>query len=171
MMSKQHATHTISATNKANIDAMKSLATTSIKATERLVALNLNFARGSINLGADYAQQISDDGLQSLMPRQDFSLQQSAETTSDYLRNTYDILAETQAEVAELTSARIHEISESMTAFIDSMAKSGPTGSEMTMAAVKTAIANANAVYNHVIKTAQNAGGSKPQTVVAKIAA
>ena len=155
MMTKQDPMQVLSATNQANVDTMQSLATISFKAAERFLALNMDFAKASLNLGANYTEQISSSDWKQTSPLQNVSFQQTTESLTNYLRETYEVATETQAEVTEIIASRVGELSESMTAWLDTLAQAAPAGSETAVAAIKSAFANTNSAYNQLIKSAQ----------------
>lgn len=154
-MSQQYSIQALAANNMANVEAMRSLAVTSLKATERLLALNLDLMRTSFGFGADPSRPATDMGWQDMISRQGMGLQQTTEKAAAYLRGVYDISAEAQAEVSELMSSRVGDVSDSVTSLLDTIAQSGPAGSESAIAVVKSAIANTRSAYDHLVKTAQ----------------
>jgi phasin family protein len=162
-MHKAHPLEALSSTSKANVDAIRTLASSSIKATERLMALNMDFARNALHIGGDYTRQVSHAGWQKTMSHQDEIFQKGAEQTTAYLRNVQDILGDAQADFTTVVSSRIEEMRDVLTSMLDSMARSTPAGSENAIAAVRTAILNTSSAYNQVLKNAQLMAEGKPQ--------
>lgn len=151
-MNQQQSMQSIAAANAANVEAMRSLAFASLKATERLLNLNLGFARNSLRFGADYRPAPASDW-QGLVAQQTNSLQKTGEEAAEYLRGVYDISAEAQADLGELISSRMDELGDSMTSIFEAMAKNAPAGSENAVNMLKSAVADTCAAYSRIIKT------------------
>ena len=122
---------------------------------ERLLALNLDFARSSFDLGASSVQPAADTDWQAMVSQQRSGLQQATERTAGYVRGVYDISAAAQAEVADLVSSRMGEVGDSMTSMLGTLTQSSPAGSEGAVAMAKSAIANTRSLYDQLIKTTQ----------------
>ena len=171
MMHKPYPLEALTSSSKANAEVIRTLASTSIKATERLMALNLDFARNALHAGGDYTRQTTHAGWQKMLSRQEDILQKSAEQTAAYMRSVHEILGDAQADLTALVSSRMEEMRDSMTSMLDSMAKSSPAGSENAIAAVRSAILNTSSAYNQVLKNARLMAEGKPQETSIKKAA
>jgi phasin family protein len=149
----------LAAVNAANVEAMHSLAHASLKATERLMSLNLGFARSSLRLGAECARPAQSGDWRQMLSQQSSGFQKSAEEAASYLRGVYDISTEAQAEVNELISSRVDDLSESVGSMLDVIARSAPAGSEQTVNMLKSAIGTWSA-YAQTLRTAPQGGGN-----------
>jgi hypothetical protein len=69
-----------------------------------------------------------------------------------YSRNVYEIASQTQVGVSKLVEAQAAEANKSFVALLDKAAKSAPAGSDVAVAAVKSAIAAANSAYDSITK-------------------
>lgn len=142
--------------SKANIEALLTIANAAFASAERLAALNLNTARTLLEdtisntkalLGAKDAQELIN--LQSTLS------QPLVEKAVAYNRSVYEIASQSQEEVSKLFEAQIAELNKNLAATLDKAAKSAPAGSDVAVAAVKSAIAAANSAYDSVSKAAK----------------
>ncbi|MNC88328.1 hypothetical protein D3C83_41300 [compost metagenome] len=67
----------------------------------------------------------------------------------------YDVAAATQAEFGKLVEEQVAEFNRQVVATLDKMVKNAPAGSELGIAAVKSAIAAANSAYDNMSKAAK----------------
>lgn len=157
MMIKQDTMQVLSLANKANVDTMQSFAEISFKAAERLLAVNMGFAKASLNLCTIYTEQVPFSDWNEISPVQNATLHQATETLANYLRQAYEVTTETQADVTEIITCRVCELNDSMTTLLDTLVEAIPVGSETAMAAIKAAIIDSNSAYNEMVKSAQHA--------------
>lgn len=140
----------------SNVEAFQSLAEIAFGASERLVALNLDAARNLCAYAAATAVPVFEGDLNeqfaSRMGVQGKSLEQIAE----YFRSVNDLAIQTQGDVAAFGTQQLTEMSRNFSEFLDSIAKSAPAGSSDFVAAMKTAMSNANAAYESFVKTTRD---------------
>ena len=143
-------------TSKANAETLLSLANTSFAALERLAALNLNTSRTVLEDGVANAKTVlSVKDVQELVSLQSSLVQPAVEKAVAYARSVYEIVTQTQEEFSKVVEAQIAELNKTVTAALDKAAKSAPAGSDVAVAAVKSAIAAANSAYDSVSKAAK----------------
>ena len=153
----------LASANKANVEAMLTLANTAFASAERFAALNLNTARAVLEDGVNNAKALlGAKDLQEVISLQATLAQPSVEKAVAYSRSVYEISAQTQEEFSKLVEAQFAEVNKNVAATLDKAAKSAPAGSDVAVAAVKSAIAAANSAYDTM---------SKPAKQVAEIAA
>ncbi|MBX3669174.1 MAG: phasin family protein [Rhodocyclaceae bacterium] len=141
------------AATKANVESALSVANIALTAIERLSALNLSVARGTLDDGAASAKALLAVKDASELPQLDASLAQPAvEKASAYSRNVYEILSQTQSDLGKIFEAKAAEVEASFTSALEEVAKSSPVGSEAALAAVKQAVSAANTSYESVKK-------------------
>ena len=155
MMNQQYSMQALVESNTSAVKAMQSLAFTSMNAMERMLALNFEFVRDSLNGLTNFAPPASEMGLQGLISGQNAALQKTAEKATAYCRSVYDISTEVHANVSELVSARVGEIGDSVTTMLDKIAQSGPVGSKDALGAVKSAVATTCSAYRQIIESSQ----------------
>ena len=143
-------------TNKANIETALSITNTAFANIERLAALNLNTARGLLEDAVTNAKSLmAVKDVQELVNLQTSLAQPMVEKAVAYNRSVYEIASQSQEEVSKLIEAQIAELNKNLAAVLDKAAKSAPAGSDVAVAAVKSAIAAANSAYDSVNKAAK----------------
>lgn len=146
----------IAAANKANLEALVSVANNAFANVEKLNALNLGLARSLVEdslsgtrslMGVKDAQELV--GLQGSLGKP------MLEKVVAYNRSVYDIATENQAQVARLMEAQMAELNKAFGGFIDKAAESAPAGTDVAFAAMKSAMAAANSAYDSASKVAR----------------
>jgi phasin family protein len=144
------------AASKANVEAMLTLANTAFANTERLAALNLNTARGFLEDSvANTKALLGAKDVQELMSLQTSLAQPAVEKMVSFSRSVYEISAQAQEEMSKVFESQIAEMNKSVAILLDKAAKSAPAGSDVAVAAVKSAIAAANSAYDSMNKAAK----------------
>lgn len=144
------------AANKANIETLLTLANTAFASAERLAALNLNTARTLLEDGVANAKaMLAVKDVQELINLQTSLAQPLVEKVVAYARNVYEIASQSQEEISKLLESQIAEINKGIASALDKAAKSAPAGSDVAVAAVKSAIAAANSAYDSMSKAAR----------------
>lgn len=142
--------------NKANIESFLTLANTAFASAERLAALNLNTARTLVEEGVSNVKTLfGAKDLQDLLSLQGGLAQPTIEKAIAYSRSLYEITSETQDEVTKIVESRFAEINKGVASALDSAAKSAPAGTDVAVAAVKSAITAANSAYDSMSKAAK----------------
>ena len=144
------------ATNKANIESLLTLANSAFASAERLAALNLNTARVFLEDGvANTKTLLAAKDAQELVALQSALAQPAVEKFVAYSRSVYEIATQSQEEVSKLFEAQVAEVNKGVAEALDKAAKSAPAGSDVAVAAVKSAIAAANSAYDSMNKAAK----------------
>lgn len=148
----------IAAANKANFDALVELTQKAFTGIEKLVELNLQAARNTLEESAEQAKAtLAAKDPQALLAVQSTLLQPASEKAMAYGRQVYDIAASTQAEVAKLVEAQVATAQEQLQSLVDTAIKNAPAGSENAVALVKSSISAANNAFESVQKAAKQA--------------
>jgi phasin family protein len=146
----------LAATNKANVEAMLTVANTAFASAERLAALNLNTARAVLEDSVANAKSLlGAKDLQELISLQTALAQPLVEKAVAYSRSVYEIATQTQEEMSKVAEVQMTEVNKGIAAARDKAAKSAPAGSDVAVAAVKSAIAAANSAYDSMNKAAK----------------
>lgn len=147
---------------KANLETqfamLSSLTSKTFEGMEKLVDLNINAAKATLEESSAAARQL----LQAKDPQEFFSLtaaqaQPTAEKALSYGRQLASIAVGAGAELSKAAESQIVEANRKVISLVDEVSKNAPAGSENFVAAVKTAISNANAGYEQFTKTAKQA--------------
>ena len=146
----------LASANKANVEAVLTLANTAFASAERLAALNLNTARAVLEDSVGNAKALLGvKDLQEFVALQSTLAQPSVEKAVAYSRSVYEISAQTQEEFSKVVETQFAELNKNVAALLDKAAKSAPAGSDVAVAAVKSAIAAANSAYDSINKAAK----------------
>ena len=152
----------LSAAVKANYDAQLAMITALTRATyqsvEKMIDLNVGVAKASLAESSAVTKQL----LSAKSPQEWCSMtvaqaQPNAEKALAYGRTVAGIAAKTQAEFTKAVEEIMAKTNRSVMALVDEVAKNAPADSEKAMALVKSAIGNANAGYEALTKTTQQA--------------
>ncbi len=146
------------AVQQANVTLAFDIANAFMSGTEQLVALNLSTARSVL----EDSLEASRGAMSVKAPTDLFDLptslgQPAMEKTLSYLRSVYDIQLQTAEELASLTEAQRDAFNKNLFSALDSVAKSGPAGSDVAISAVKSAFAAANSAYDNLSKATRQA--------------
>lgn len=145
-----------SSTNKANIESLLTIANTAFASAERLAALNLNTARNLLeDTVANAKALMGAKDIQELMNIQTSIAQPTVEKAIAYSRSVYEIASQTQEEMTKVFEVQFAEANKTMTSALDKAVKNAPAGSDVAVAAVKSAIAAANSAYDSMTKAAK----------------
>jgi phasin family protein len=159
---------------KANLESqfalMSSLTAKTFEGMEKLVELNITAARSSLEASSNVTRQL----LSAKDPQEFFSVtasqaQPNAEKAVSYSRQLATIATSTGAEFSKVAESQIVETNRKVIALVDEVSKNAPAGSETFVAAVKTAISNANAGYEQFSKTSKQAAETIENNVSAAV--
>jgi len=146
----------VASANKANIESLLTIANTAFASAERLAALNLNTARNLLEDTVSSAKALMGaKDVQELMNIQATLAQPTVEKAVAYSRSVYEIATQTQEELTKVFEAQFAEANKTMTSALDKAVKNAPAGSDVAVAAVKSAIAAANSAYDSMTKAAK----------------
>ena len=144
------------AVNQAAVESLLTVANTSLAAAERLAALNLNTARALFaDNAANVAALLAVKDVQGLVALQSKLAKPAVEKAIAYSRSVYEIASQTQEEFAKIFDSQYVEINKNVTTALDKAVKNAPAGSDVAVAAVKSAIAAANSAYETMNKAAK----------------
>ena len=142
--------------NKANVETLLTIANTAFASAERLAALNLNTARAMLEDSVASAKALlAVKDVQQLVAMQTTLAQPAVEKAVAYSRSVYEIATQTQEELSKVVEGQFSEINKNVSSALDKAAKNAPAGSDVAVAAVKSAIAAANSAYDSMTKAAK----------------
>jgi phasin family protein len=148
----------LAAANKANLDTLVELTQKAFASVEKLVELNMQAARDSLEQSVEQAKAVlTVKGPQELAALQQDFLKPAQEKAMAYGRQVHDIATATQAEVTKMAEAQIAAAKTQFSTLVEEATKNAPQGSEAVMAMVKTAMTNASTAFDSVQKAAQQA--------------
>jgi phasin family protein len=146
------------AAQKANLETLFGLTNKAFEGVEKLVELNLQVAKASMNEAAESVKAaLSAKDAQELLALQAGLLQPAAEKAAAYSRHMYDIMAGAGAEFTKTAEANMADSQKKVLALVDTAVKNAPAGTESAVALVKSAVAAANNAYESAHKAAKQA--------------
>ena len=144
--------------NKASIDAMRILTNTALASAERLATLNLNTVRSAMEDSmANVKAVFSARDPQEVVTLSLAQTQPAVEHVVSYNRSLYDIAAQSKDEVSRLFESQLSDMQKQVANMMDKAAKSAPAGSDVAVAAVKSAIEAANSAFSNIKNAARQA--------------
>lgn len=156
------------ANQKATLDNFLAVQGTFFSGFEKLVDLNLKVIKATMDDVAQKSQQAVDvkDAQEALTFSSAF-VQPNAEKALAYSKHVYDILSGVQVDFSKLTEEQIAQGQQQVSAVIDQIAKTAPTGSEGAVALLKSSLATANSAYESVAKASRQAADAAESNITA----
>lgn len=152
----------ISVTTRANLDANLALYTSlthkTLEGVEKLINLNINAARASMEASSDVARKI----LSAKNPEEFFSViaeqaKPKFDTAIDYSNKVANIASSTQSEFTRAAESQLAQVGRKVNEMVEEIAKKAPAGSENMIAIVKTAMGNVGNAYEQMTRTTKQA--------------
>ncbi len=160
----------LSAANKEHLEAFISLAGILFIGAEKLIDLNVKTAKANFADAAKSAKALTGlKDVQEFTDIQSTFVQPAADKVAAYGRGIYAVASETQADLAKFFEERMAEANKSFVTALDKAAKSAPAGSDVAVAAVKSAVAAANQAYDVFSKASRQVVEATEATVSAAI--
>jgi phasin family protein len=144
--------------NKANVDALINLAQSNFAMFEKLSALNFNATKAAFEDALNHAKALTQvKDVQELVNLNVTVAQPSLEKAIAYSRSVYELATQSQAELTRFAESQASEVNKNVVGLLDKLAKNAPAGSDVAVAAVKSALAAANSAYDSLSKVAKQA--------------
>jgi len=144
------------AANKSNLDTIIGITDVTLQAAERLFDLQLSAVKSTLADSTSNAKAlIAAKDAQEVMALQSTIAEPVFEKAMGFSRNLYEVASETQAEITKLIEERAADFNKVVVSALDKVVKSAPVGSDVAVAAVKSAMAAFNSTYDTMSKTAK----------------
>ena len=158
------------ASNKETLETFISFAGIMFVGAEKLIDLNLKATKAAFSDSAKSVKALSGvKDAQELTDIQGTFVQPAADKISAYSRGVYSVATETQADLTKFFEDRISDLNKNFVTALDKAAKSAPAGSDVAVAAVKSAVAAANQAYDVFSKASRQVAEATEATVTAAI--
>lgn len=146
------------ATNKAGVETLISLAHSQFAAFERLSALTFNATKSAFEDSVAHTKAVLNaKDVQELVNLNTSAAQPTIEKAIAYTRNVYEVATQSQGDLTKLVEAQTSDFNKSVVALVDKVSKNAPAGSDVAVAAVKSALAAANSAYDSLSKISKQA--------------
>jgi phasin family protein len=146
----------LSEVQKQNIDAMMKLSQKAFEGIEKMVELQLNAARSSLQETSEKFKALMSvkDAQEMVQVNKDLATP-SAEKALAYSKTIYDIASQTSGEVQRLIDAQIADANKRLLDALDDFTKNAPAGSENVVAMMKSSLTAASSAYETANKAAR----------------
>ena len=136
------------AANQAAVDSLLSVVNAALASAERIATLNLNAARSTVEDTAAAAKTVlAAKDPQAALAAQSALVQPAVEKAVAYSKSLYEISNEAQQELSKMFETQFGEFQKAAASLVEQATKNAPAGSEAIVAAVKDAVAKANAAF------------------------
>ncbi len=144
--------------NNAAVLSAARLSKLSLDSAERLLALQLGFAKSALGDATRTARAAAGtQDVQQLMALRTKAAEAAMSQWLEYARSLYEVASDTQAELSKLAEERLADLQRSVTDTVDQAAKNAPAGSDVAVAALKSSMAAATAAFDTFTKAARHA--------------
>jgi phasin family protein len=145
------------ATNKESLDTFVEFAGIAAAGAEKLLDVQMKIAKAIFADTVKHAKTVvAAKDIQELTEIQTTVVQPSAEKAAAYGRSIYSVVAETQSEMSKFFEVRFADVNKNLTTALDKAMKSAPAGSDVAVAAVKSAMAAGNQAYDAFSKATKH---------------
>jgi phasin family protein len=156
------------ATNKENLESVIAFAGITAAGAEKLFELQMRTAKNIFADAVKNAKALAGvKDVQELTEIQTSIAQPAADKAVAYGRSVYAVVAETQAELNKFFEERIAETNKNFVTVLDKAVKNAPAGSDVAVAAVKSAMAAANQAYDAFSKATKQVAEATEATMTA----
>lgn len=144
--------------NNAAVLSAARLSKLSLDSAERLLALQLGFAKSALGDATRAARAASaTQDPQQLLALRTKAAEEAMSQWLEYSRGLYEVASDAQAELAKLAEERLAEMQRAVTDTVEQAAKGAPAGSDVAVAAMKSSLAAATAAFDSFTKAARHA--------------
>jgi phasin family protein len=142
--------------NKTTLEAAMRFAGIALEGAERMLEVQLKAAKSAFSDGVQQAKALAEiKDLQEFAQMKNPLAQPTLEKATSYVKSVYDVAAATQSEINKLLEEQVAEFNKHVVTGLDKVVKSAPAGSEVAVAAVKSAISAVNSAYDNLSKSAK----------------
>jgi len=153
---------------KTGINFALFFANTAFESVERLFLLNLAASRSVFETSVgNITALMGVKDVQSFVSLQKDLAKPSLEKGMEYSRNVIAIASEAKDKIAKQVETQVADTNAKVSGLVEKALESAPAGSEVAVAAVKTAIKSANEAYEGLNKAAKQAAEVAEASVAA----
>lgn len=133
---------------ESQLQLATSLTDSMLESMEKMVGLNLQAAKATLESSMGSAQQLlAIKDPQEFLSASSTQVQPQADIMMTYARHLASIATDTHFELAKAAESQMTESSRQLVSMLDQMGKYAPTGSESAMSMMKSAIDNVSTGY------------------------
>jgi phasin family protein len=158
--------------SKAGVETLLTLARSNFAVYEKLAALNFTATKSAFEDGVNHTRALlSARDVQEYVNLNTAAAQPTIEKAIAYSRSVYELSAGQQAEFTRLVEGQAAEINRTFAGLLDKFAKNAPAGSDIAIAAVKSALGAATTAYDSFSKATKQATEIAEANIAAATAA
>lgn len=159
------------AAQKSAVEGIFSLSNTLFDSAQKLVELNLQAAKASMQEAqANATAAVAAKDPQAVIALQTAALKAVPEKAASYLRHVYNITSASSTEVRAFAEEASAKAKADVSTMVDAAIKNAPAGSENAVALVKSAVTAANNAFETAQQAAKQATEKAVQAVEAQLA-
>lgn len=148
----------ITAYGKTGAETLFTLARSNFAVYEKLAALNFNAGKAAFEDGVGHVRALLNArDVQEYVNLNTAAAQPAIEKIVAYSRSVYDLAAGQQAACTKLVEGQASEVTKTFSALLDQYAKNAPAGSDVAIAAVRSALGAASTAYDSFSKASRQA--------------
>ena len=141
----------------ATVDAAARLTKISMDSTERVIALQLEYARTALEQATRSARELAKaKDVQEILAVRTRNAETAVERLMGYSRSLYEISSEAQTQFSRLAEERMTNFQAAVSETVEKAAKSTPAGGDVAAAAIKSSLAATTAAFDSFNKAARN---------------
>ena len=158
--------------SKAGVETLLTIARSNFAVYEKLAALNFNATKGAFEDGVNHTRALLNArDVQEYVNLNTSAAQPAIEKLIAYLRSVYELSAGQQAEFTRLLEGQAAEMNKTLVGLLDKFAKNAPAGSDVAIAAVRSALGAATTAYDSFTKATKQATEIAEANIAAATAA
>jgi phasin family protein len=140
----------------ATVESAAKLTHISMDSAERVIALQLDFAKASLDQTARTAKALAGaKDVQELLAVRARNAESAVERLMGYSRSLYEISSDAQGRISKLAEERMSTFQQTVTQTVEQAARSAPAGSDVAVAAMKSSLAATTAAFDSFNKAAR----------------
>ena len=167
-------TDTFQNAQKAQLEMLQQISGKVFESVEQLTQLQLKSLRAASGEQFESLHSmlsITDPkdlaSLQAVLPQP----AAQAERLMEFSREVYELMSNTQAEIAQLAESQVTAITQQTNELIETLSKNAPAGAEPAVAMFKSALESAGSTYESVQKAAKQAAEMAEEGIAAAASA
>jgi phasin family protein len=146
----------LSEVSNVTVETAARVARISMDSTERVIALQLDFAKQSLENVTRAARAVAGaKDVQELLALRTRNAESVVEKWMGYSRSLYEVAAEAQSEFSKLAEERMASFQQAISETVEQAAKSTPAGGDVAVAAMKSSLAATTAAFDSLNKAAK----------------
>jgi phasin family protein len=143
--------------SQAAIDSAARLARISFDSAERAMAVQLEYAKGTLVQATENVRAVSQaKDVSELASLRNRIAENALENVMGYSRSLYEVASEAQSEYSRLAEERMARFQQAVSESVEQAARSAPAGGDVAAAAMKSTLAATTAAFDSFNKAAKH---------------